>query len=146
MPNKFMNFFYNADDDVLYFIKRYEQNEFDIMFNLLNMPFSSDDVKKAIQQLQYNKSCGPDLYINEIFIHGKDVLIPYVLSHFNKSFDIGYFPESWSEGYVIPLNKKGNINDVNNYRGSNGLVVLVNYLQQFSTTDYVNGPNCLTYM
>ena len=70
--------FYNADDDVLYFIERYEQNEFDIMFNELNMPFSSDDVKKAIQQLQNNKSCGPDLYINEIFIHGKDVFIPYL--------------------------------------------------------------------
>jgi len=97
--------------------ERYEQNEFDIMFNELNMPFSSNDVKKAIQQLQNNKSCGPDLYINEIFINGKDTLVPYLLSLFNKIFDIGYFPDSWSEGYVVPLHKKGNINDTNYYRG-----------------------------
>jgi len=30
---------------------------------------------------------------------------------------MGYFPERWSEGYVIPLNKKGSINNVENYRG-----------------------------
>ena len=29
----------------------------------------------------------------------------------------GYFPKSWSEGHIIPLHKKGNINCVENYRG-----------------------------
>ena len=32
-------------------------------------------------------------------------------------YDIGYFPDSSAEGFVIPLNKKGNLNYVNNYRG-----------------------------
>jgi len=36
---------------------------------------------------------------------------------FNKLFDSGYFPETWSEGYVVPLHKKGDINNTNNYRG-----------------------------
>ena len=30
---------------------------------------------------------------------------------------MGYFPENWSEGYIIPLHKKGSISDVENYRG-----------------------------
>jgi len=40
-----------------------------------------------------------------------------LLSLFNKIFDIGYFPECWSEGFIIPLHKKESLNDVNNYRG-----------------------------
>ena len=32
-------------------------------------------------------------------------------------FEKGHFPEVWSEGYVMPLHKKGNVNDVENYRG-----------------------------
>jgi len=88
-----------------------------LLFDELNVPFTHDDVTKAIKQLQNNKSGGPDLLINEIFIHGKDVFTPFLLTLFNKNFDIDYFPECWSEGFIIPLHKKGSLNDVNNYRG-----------------------------
>ena len=57
------------------------------------------------------------MYLNEFFIYGKDVLTPYLHTLFNKVFILGCFPSSWSEGYVIPLHKKGSLNDVNNYRG-----------------------------
>ena len=30
---------------------------------------------------------------------------------------MGHFPEGWSEGYIIPLHKKGSINEVENFRG-----------------------------
>ena len=30
---------------------------------------------------------------------------------------MGYFPEKWSEGFIVPIFKKGDINDVSNYRG-----------------------------
>ena len=30
---------------------------------------------------------------------------------------MGHFPEEWSEGYIIPLHKKGSINEVENFRG-----------------------------
>ena len=29
---------------------------------------------------------------------------------------MGYFPEEWSEGYIVPLHKKGSINEVENFR------------------------------
>ena len=71
--------FFTADEDILHFIDRYERNEFDIMFHELNLPFSLDEIKKGIKQLCSNKSSGPDLYINEMCIHSKDVLAPYLL-------------------------------------------------------------------
>ena len=36
---------------------------------------------------------------------------------FNKIFDISYFLTQWTEGLIVPLHKKGDINDPGNYRG-----------------------------
>ena len=72
---------------------------------------------KAITQLKTNKSAGPDMLINEFFIHGKHILASTLVNLFNKIFEVGHFPEAWSEGYVIPLHKKGSVNDAENYRG-----------------------------
>mgnify|MGYP000125551215 CR=1 FL=1 len=54
-----------------------------------------------------NYLTGPDNYLNEYFIHGNTVLIPYLQSLFNVILKTSYFPETWSEGYIVPLHKKG---------------------------------------
>jgi len=90
--------FFSADEDVLYFIDRYERSEFTTMFNELDLPFSPDCLTKAIKQLGLNKSSGPDLYLNEFFMYGKDVLASSILPLFNIIFELGYFPENWSTG------------------------------------------------
>ena len=109
--------FYTPDEDVLFFNERYENKEFNIMFAELNIDFSHEEILKAIRQLKTNKSGGPDYIINEFFIHGKHIFTPTLCNLFNKIYETGHFPETWSEGYVIPLHKKGSINDVENYRG-----------------------------
>ena len=67
--------------------------------------------------MKTNKSGGPDQLINEFLIHGKHTFTPTLCNLFNKVYETGHFPETWSEGYVISLHKKGSINDVENYRG-----------------------------
>ena len=109
--------FFTPDEDVIYFNERYVQTEFSIMFDELNLNFSHDEVLRSIKQLKTNKSGGPDNLINEFFIHGKIVLVPILCNLFNKIFETGIFPQEWSEGYIIPLHKKGPLNDVENYRG-----------------------------
>ena len=109
--------FFTPDEDVLHFIHRYEQNEFSVMFDELNLPIDDDSLLTDIIDLKTYKSGGPDMYINEFFINDKQVLSPYLLTPFNKILDIGYFPDAWSEGFIVPLHKKGSINEVNNYRG-----------------------------
>ena len=109
--------FYAPDEDVLNFNERYVNEEFGIMFEELNVNFTAEEILKAIKQLKTNKSSGPDRLINEFFIHGKNVLLPILLSLFNKIFEKGTFPEEWSEGYIIPLHKKGSRSEAENYRG-----------------------------
>ena len=101
------------------------------MFHELDTDVSLEEINKGIQQLKLSKSAGPDNYLtgpdnylNEYFIHGNTVLIPYLQSLFKIIFKTGYFPETWSEGYIVPLHKKGYINNTDNYRGITLLSVL----------------------
>ena len=63
------------------------------------------------------KDGGPDLLINEFIKYGINSLLHYFHVLFNKIFDTGYFPDSWEDGFIIPLHKKGSIENVENYRG-----------------------------
>ena len=36
---------------------------------------------------------------------------------FNNIFECGYFPDSWSKAFIVPLLKKGDKNNPNNCRG-----------------------------
>ena len=87
------------------------------MFDELNVEFSEEEILKSIKQLKTNKSCGPDRLINKFFIHGKNILLPILLNLFYKIFENGTFPNDWSEGYIIPLHKKGSRSEAENYRG-----------------------------
>ena len=95
----------------------YIRGELDVMFEELNLPLSRNEISKAIKQLKNNKGAGPDKMINEFFIHGANILLPYFDVLFNTIFSNGYFPQDWSLGEIIPLHKKGSINNVDNYRG-----------------------------
>ena len=111
-----------------------------LMLCLVNWIYLLDNnsLFKAIRELKNNKSEGPDLYINEIFIHGKHVLAPFLLSLFSKIFEIGYFPTRWSEGYIVPLHKKGTTTDVNHYRG-------ITLLSKTNSKQPVNGMGRKVY-
>ena len=61
------------------------------------------------------KSAGSDYWLNEFFNYGSCcngfVNVICVL------FDLRYFPADWSKGFIVPLHKKGDTDDVGNYRG-----------------------------
>ena len=67
--------------------------------------------------MKNNRSAGPDLILNEFIINSKHVLVPVLYEMFNKIYSLGYFPDRWSEGFIIPLHKKGKLENVENYRG-----------------------------
>lgn len=55
--------------------------------------------------------------INEYFKHMCDDLSPLLTRMFNVIFDTGIFPPTWCEGVIVPIFKKGDPDDTDNYRG-----------------------------
>ena len=55
--------------------------------------------------------------MNEFFKNGNDTLIVYIYTLFNKIFELGFFPSCWSDGFIVPIYKKGDKNEPSNYRG-----------------------------
>ena len=109
--------FYQADEDVLCFNEQYLRGEIQVMFEELNVPITVEEIRKGLEQLKNGASAGPDLILNEFLKHGRNGLLHYLLNLYCKLFEIGYFPESWSEGYIVPIFKKGNKEEASNYRG-----------------------------
>ena len=98
--------FFAPDEDVLFFNERYLQNELQVMFSELNVEITFSGIENALRQLKLGRSGGPDLFINEFLYYGKEALLNTLHTMFNHIFKLGYFPESWSEGLVVPLHKR----------------------------------------
>ena len=83
----------------------------------LDREITCNDIENAVRKLKLNKSCSEDYIINEVFIRCKEILLPLLYTLFNKIFDTGLYPETWSRSCIVPLFKKGDVNFTNNYRG-----------------------------
>ena len=82
-----------------------------------------EEVMKAIQNLCRGKRSGLDELIDEIFVAAKEILASYLVKIFNLIFSDNTYQTEWSKGYIIPIPKKGDLTDVNNYRGINSMGV-----------------------
>lgn len=90
---------------------------YDNIVNTLDCDFSESEVIKAINRLKRQKSPGEDMLIPELFIDSKDSLAPLLCKLFNYIYTKGVYPISWTKGIIIPVPKKGDLNNVDNYRG-----------------------------
>ena len=61
-------------------------------------------------------------------------MIPILCNLFNVILDSGIFPENWCNGTIIPVFKKSDKNDINNYRG----ITLMSHLSKLFTTILFN--------
>ena len=105
-------------EDVEYFSSVSDLNVLHPTYPELNDDITFDEVKRAINNLNRNKSsCPSDNLLNEYFLETSDILIGHLTDLFNVIFNAGYFPQQWSEGFIIPIHKKGDKSSPNNYRG-----------------------------
>ena len=109
--------FYSVDPDIKESLNNIIHSDLQEIFEELNVPIDRNEVYIAVKELKTGKSGGDDLPINELFVHGKDILVPYLTNLFNYSFESGVFPSAWTEGLLVPLHKKGNHNNAENFRG-----------------------------
>jgi hypothetical protein len=92
--------------------------------DILDVDITQLEVKKAIQHLKTGKAPGADNILAEMIKFAESHILNYLTEYFNKIFSAGYFPEEWSKAIIVPLHKKGDRNNPDNYRGISLLSVL----------------------
>ena len=80
------------------------------------MEISIQDVKDVLLHLNVSKASGPDLISPRILKEGADILAYPFSIVFNRSLNLGYFPNSWKEANVSPIFKKDDRSLPSNYR------------------------------
>jgi len=98
-----------------------------LCFSELNVPFCVDEIVKACKTMNSGKSAGSDYGLNEFFKYCSCCygFVNVIRVLFNKVFDSRYFPADWSEGFIVPLHKKGILMML-----VTAIQYLVNYLQK----------------
>ena len=135
--DEFYNYFSKLADDITNvhvpeaetFCENNDFNSSFCNFDELDQPITLREVEYAIHNLNRNKAMGSDCLINEYFIESCDIISSHLVDLFNIIFNSGYFPDQWSEGIIIPLHKKNDPDDINNYRG----ITLVSCLSKIFT-------------
>ena len=84
---------------------------------LLDVEITIIEVKAALRKLKGGKAAGPDQIINEFLKGAEPLVLPFLVKIFNKVFNTSVFPEEWTKSIIVPLHKKGNRDDPDNYRG-----------------------------
>lgn len=85
--------------------------------DILDNPITIKEISKACLKLKNNKSSGHDGILNEMIKYGQFALMPSLIKLFNSILSSGIYPESWSNGIIIPIFKQGDNHDPGNYRG-----------------------------
>lgn len=84
---------------------------------ILNVPFTSEEIAKAINNLNNCKTPGNDQILNEYIISTKDKMLPIYVLLFNTILKSGIIPDVWTTGTIMPIYKnKGDRDNPENYR------------------------------
>ena len=85
--------------------------------DFVNKDISLQEVEVAIDELNVQKSPGIDGVSNDILKNSKLVIAPMLCHLFNKVLEVGVYPVDWCKAIIVPVYKKGETSDPNNYRG-----------------------------
>ena len=83
----------------------------------LDKDIDMEELEGAIKDLKKNKASGEDLILNEFIIYAPTKIKIILLCIFNCILNTEIFPSFWAIGDIVPIFKKGDKHNVNNYRG-----------------------------
>jgi hypothetical protein len=78
---------------------------------------SAFDVELAIGKLKCHKSPGTDQIPGELIQTGNKTIRGAILKLINSIWNKEELPEKWKESIIVPIYKKGDNTDCNNFRG-----------------------------
>ena len=82
---------------------------------LANIEFTKDDIKRIICKLDPNKAHGHDM-INSMLKMSSNAIIEPLFKIFKNCLKCGIFPDDWKKGNSVPIFKKGDKQNIKNYR------------------------------
>ena len=80
---------------------------------LANIEFTKDDIKRIIDP---NKAPGHDMIIIRMLKISGDAVIEPLFKIFKNCLKRGIFPDDWKKGKIVPIFKKGDKQNIKNYR------------------------------
>ena len=83
----------------------------------LDYDITEIEILNACKKLKNGKSSAYDIIKNEMIKSSLPYIGKTVVKIFNVLLKTCQFPDSWTEGIIIPIHKQGNSADPNNYRG-----------------------------
>ena len=98
---------------------------------------SFDEILQIIRRLNNTTSIGRDGLGVKIIKNFRDVLAPALQYICNLSIVQSSFPKAWKKGIVIPLPKKGNLQEAKNWRPINLLPICSKILEMVMNDQYV---------
>ena len=87
------------------------------VFSTVTSLFSSRLFLYFYLKLKNGKSAGNDMVINEMLKFSLELLVPSIAKVFNIVLKSGIFPSKWNTTFQVPLYKKGDPLNCDNYRG-----------------------------
>lgn len=98
-------------DDISEFIDSRADN------NTFNIRFSPEQIMFILKTMDLNKGQGPDKIPPKFLRECNEILASPLCKIFNKSIQIGHFPEMFKICSISPIFKSGKKSDIINYRG-----------------------------
>ena len=81
-----------------------------------DLVFDSAEVLEELSNINANKCGGPDGIPAILLKEGAQSIAPILARILNYSLEVGSLPRDWTRANVIPIHKKGNRHNPNNYR------------------------------
>jgi exonuclease III len=114
--NAFMHFDVDIIEEVKIALHNHA-NDSDCGMNFVtDYPICFSEVSYQLKCLKSGKAPGIDGIGNEFYKYAADELIEPLTVLFNYVWEKRQYPDSWSEGIIQPLHKKGPTNQADNYR------------------------------
>ena len=83
---------------------------------LENIEITKDDIKRSICKLDPNKAHGHDMISIRMLKMPDDAIIEPLFKIFKNYLKCGIFPDDWKKGNIVPTFKKGDKQNIKNYR------------------------------
>ena len=87
------------------------------IFHELDIPLTISEIENAISESKVYKSPGFKNIFSEFFKKCSTFFHPFLEKLFDVILNSDCFPPIWSKGIIVPVYKKGGVNNPENYRG-----------------------------